>query len=262
MLDSSSACSAATLAIKWLGHATVQLEVDGVRVLTDPVLRDRVGPLVRIAPSLGPDAVGPVDCVLLSHLHYDHTDIPTLRSLARSGPIIAPYPARDWLIATGLPDVQELHPGDEIDVSGLRVAATPAIHDRRRRPFGPAADPVGYTIRGSYTTYFAGDTDLFPEMAELRGLVDVALVPVSGWGSRLGPGHLNPERAAAALALIAPAVAVPIHWGTYALRTRVGRGVASDRPALEFAAHAQQYAPSVEVRVLAPGGQTTITRFG
>src|ERR1700733_1662316 len=100
------------VAITWLGHATVLIEIDGVRMITDPVLRDRIGPLVRIAPDV--HVVGTGDCVLLSHLHADHTDVPTLRALDRSGPVIAPYPSREWLCGRGLRDVRELHPGGEI----------------------------------------------------------------------------------------------------------------------------------------------------
>jgi L-ascorbate metabolism protein UlaG (beta-lactamase superfamily) len=244
------------LAITWLGHATVLVEIDGVRIITDPVLRRRIGPLVRIAPDA--HFAGPVDCVLLSHLHADHADLTTLRSLDRSGPLLAPYPSGEWLTRCGLRDVRELHPGAEIGVGGLRVAATAAVHDPRRRPFGPAAEPVGYVIRGSSAVYFAGDTDLFPAMAELRGAVDVALLPVWGWGASVGAGHLDPRSAAEAAALIAPAVAIPIHWGTFALARPARRASDPERPAREFAELTRRYAPRVDVRVLAPGERTTL----
>jgi L-ascorbate metabolism protein UlaG (beta-lactamase superfamily) len=254
----SSAATAPPLSITWLGHATVLIELDGVRLITDPAIRNRIGPLVRVAPPIEPDTLGPVDCVLLSHLHADHTDIPSLHRLTRSGPIVVPAGAREWLTTNhGLRDVRELRPGEELGICGLRICATPATHASTRRPFGPAAEPVGYVIRGSSATYFAGDTDVFAAMAGMRDSIDVALLPVWGWGPRLGPGHLNPERAAAAVALIAPAVAIPIHWGTFALPGPVTRRAGrSDRPALQFAALAQRYAPNVEVRVLAPGGRT------
>ncbi len=243
------------LVITWLGHATVLVEMDGIRVITDPVLRDRVGPLVRIAPSVRP--IGSVNCVLLSHLHADHADLPTLRALDRSGPVLAPYGARAWLNANGVQDVRELCPGGAIGVGGLRIAATAAVHDSRRRPFGPAAEPLGYLIRGSRSVYFAGDTDLFMAMSELRGTVDVALLPVWGWGGSVGAGHLDPERAAQAAALIAPGVCVPIHWGTFALPRPARRLVDPARPAREFAALTKRYASEVEVRLLAPGDRTT-----
>ncbi|HTT27260.1 MAG TPA: MBL fold metallo-hydrolase [Solirubrobacteraceae bacterium] len=251
-----SGTSSSGVAITWLGHATVLVEIDGRRVITDPVLRHRVGPLVRIAPDA--PAPGPVDCVLLSHLHADHTDLPTLRALERSGPVLVPYPAREWLTERGLGDVRDLRPGDEIGVGGLRITATAAVHDPRRRPLGPAATPAGYVIRGSSAVYFAGDTDLFAGMAELRGAVDVALLPVWGWGARVGAGHLDPRSAAEAAALIAPAVAIPIHWGTFALARPARRAADPGRPAREFAAFTKQYAPAVEVRVLAPGERTAL----
>jgi L-ascorbate metabolism protein UlaG (beta-lactamase superfamily) len=253
---SASDATSNALAITWLGHATVLVEIDGVRALTDPVLRDRIGPLVRIVPRA--QDVGPVDCVLLSHLHLDHTDLPTLRALDRSGPLLAPYPARQWLARNGLHDVRELHPGSELGVGGLRIAATAAVHEHRRRPFGPAAEPVGYLIRGSSAVYFAGDTDLFAGMAELRGAVDVALLPVWGWGASVGAGHLDPKSAAEAAALIAPAVAIPIHWGTFALARPARRAPDPERPAREFAEFTKRYAPGVDVRVLAPGERTTL----
>jgi L-ascorbate metabolism protein UlaG (beta-lactamase superfamily) len=244
------------LAITWLGHATVLIEIDGFRVITDPVLRDRVGPLVRIGPR--PRPPGAVDCVLLSHLHADHTDLPSLRALSRSGPVLAPRPAQAWLNAKGVRRVRELVPGDVVSAGGLRISATVARHDSRRHPFGPRAEPIGYVIRGSSSVYFAGDTDLFLDMAQLRGSVDVALLPVWGWGPGVGAGHLDPHSAAAAVALIAPAVAIPIHWGTFALPRPVRRLADPSRPARDFEALTAQYSPSTEVRVLHPGQRTTL----
>jgi L-ascorbate metabolism protein UlaG (beta-lactamase superfamily) len=248
---SSVAVTGAELAITWLGHATILIEMDGLRILTDPVLRRRIGPLVRVVPP--PDTVGTVDGVLISHLHADHADVRSLRAVHCRGPFVAPHPGKTWLSGRGLAGAVDLRAGEELGVGSLRVIATPATHDRRRWWFGPAADPVGYLIRGSSSVYFAGDTDLFLAMAELRGQVDVALLPVWGWGSRLPAGHLNPESAAAATGLIAPAVAIPIHWGTYAMTRASRRAEDRERPAREFAAYAKRYAPAVEVRTLAPG---------
>ena len=166
--------------------------------------------------------------------------------------------AQCWLTGRGLRDVRELHPGAEIGVGGLQVAVTAAVHDPRRRPFGPAAEPVGYVIRGSRAVYFAGDTDLFPGMGELRGAVDVALLPVWGWGASVGAGHIDPRSAAEAAALIAPSVAIPIHGGTFALARPARRAADPERPAREFAELTRRYAPGVDVRVLAPGERTTL----
>lgn len=247
------------MVISWLGHATVVIELDGVTLITDPVLRDRVGPLVRIAPPPGGiDSPRGIDGVLLSHLHADHADLPSLRELARSARVVAPDGAVAWLAGRGVHDVRGVHAGSEVEIGAVRVRATPAVHDPRRHPLGPRAEPVGYLVTGSRSVYFAGDTDLFDELEELHGSVTVALLPVWGWGPSLGAGHLDPERAARAAALIEPEVAIPIHWGTFAPRWPGGRPVDPEQPALEFARLAKRHAPSVEVRVLRPGERTEL----
>jgi L-ascorbate metabolism protein UlaG (beta-lactamase superfamily) len=101
--------------------------------------------------------------------------------------------------------------------------------------------------------WFAGDTDLDPAMSELRGRVELALVPVWGWGPSLGPGHLDPRRAADVLALVEPAVAIPIHWGTF-LPIGSRRTDLLITPPREFVRHAAEVAASTRVEVLSPGG--------
>ena len=122
-----------------------------------------------------------------------------------------------------------------------------AEHDGGRGPLG-ASGELGFVIAGSQTVYFAGDTDLFDELAAL-GAVDLALVPVAGWGAKVGPGHLDPERAAEAVRLLRPKVAVPIHWGTLA---PIGRVPDTESPH-EFARLVAEHASDVDVRILAPG---------
>jgi L-ascorbate metabolism protein UlaG (beta-lactamase superfamily) len=239
--------------VTWLGHATVVVGAGGTRVVTDPVLRTRVGPLVRIVPPIEPEALDGIDAVLLSHLHADHADAPSLRRLAGSTPVLAPRGSGKWLAARGAREVHEMSPGDETRVGDLHVLATPAHHDARR-PFSRSrAEPIGFVARASRSVYFAGDTDLFAGMGEAAGSVDVALLPVWGWGPSLGPGHLNPERAASAVAELGPGIAVPIHWGTFALHRPGPRLRDPEQPALEFAKLAAERAPGVEVRVLRPG---------
>ncbi|HUO69740.1 MAG TPA: MBL fold metallo-hydrolase [Solirubrobacteraceae bacterium] len=246
------------IAITWVGHATVLIELDGVRLLTDPVVRARVGPLRRIAPPVDLVALRALDGVLLSHLHADHVDLASLRDVARDVPVFVPAPAAQWLMQRGLHGAQDLSPGADVAVQAVRISAVPAAHDARRGPLGPAADPIGYVVSGSRSTYFAGDTDLFDGMAQLRGRVDIALLPVAGWGPRLGPGHLNPERAARAAAIIAPAVAIPIHWGTLAPAwTR--RPEDPEAPVRAFLSCMAELAPDVAVRVLAPGERVDLS---
>jgi L-ascorbate metabolism protein UlaG (beta-lactamase superfamily) len=236
----------------------VLLEVDGLRVLTDPVVRGRVGPLVRIAAAVDAGVPGRVDVVALSHLHADHADLPTLRGLDRSGPLLAPFGAGGWLRRAGLKEVQDLRAGEAISIGEVSVTATPAVHDGRRRPFGPVADAVGYIVAGSRRVYFAGDTDLFEGMRELGGEIDLALLPVWGWGPDVGEGHLDPDRAAQAVAMLRPRVAIPIHWGTFALPWAARRAGDPAWPARRFAELVGERAPSAEVRVLAPGERTEL----
>jgi L-ascorbate metabolism protein UlaG (beta-lactamase superfamily) len=193
------------------------------------------------------------DAALISHLHLDHLHAPSLRRLAPAA-IVAPRGARRFLPRA--PRVVEVGEGDEVGIGALRVRAVHADHDGRRMPGRAPAPALGYLVLGSRVVYFAGDTGLFPEMADLAAAaIDVALLPVAGWAATLGPGHLDPEAAARALLLLRPRRAVPIHWGTYAgAWTRRGRPPAflADPPR-EFAAHAARLAPGVDVVVLAPG---------
>jgi L-ascorbate metabolism protein UlaG (beta-lactamase superfamily) len=201
----------------------------------------------RIVPAFD----GPLrpDAILLSHAHHDHLDVPSLRRFAAT--VYAPPAAAD-IARRACPDVVAVEPGGRVRIGGLEIAATEAVHDGRRLPVGPARDAVGFLVSGSARVYFAGDTDVFDGMRALSPNLDIALLPVWGWGPRVGPGHMDPEGAAKAAALLEPRVAVPIHWGTYAA-PRVWWRPDPARFAREFAELAGSYAPGVAVKVLAPG---------
>jgi L-ascorbate metabolism protein UlaG (beta-lactamase superfamily) len=246
------------LEIAWLGHATALVELDGVRLLTDPLLRGRAGPLVRIVPPVDPADTRAIDAVLLSHLHADHADPASLKRVERLGPLLAPAGAGRWLRRRGQRDVHEVRAGDQVQVGDLTVVAVPAEHDHGRYPLGPRAEPVGFVIRGTRAVHFAGDTDLYENMADLRGTIDVALVPVWGWGPTLGPGHLDPARAVRAVQLMGARIAIPIHWGTFAMPRLVRGRVRGEEPAREFAEIAARETPDVDVRVLQPGERTSV----
>jgi L-ascorbate metabolism protein UlaG (beta-lactamase superfamily) len=249
-----------SLAVTWVGHASVLIELDGVRLLTDPVLGGRAGPLVRIAPSVRAEVGDDLDAVLISHLHADHADARSLRRVGRRARILAPPGAARWLARKGMESTEELTPGETISVGAVRVSATHAAHDGRRWPLGAAAAAIGFVAEGSQSCYFAGDTDLYPQMSELTGRIDLALLPVWGWGSNAGAGHLDPVRASAAARIIAPRVVVPIHWGTLARGWPFPRPADPARPVRRFIQLMRADAPSVEVRVLAPGERTQLRR--
>jgi L-ascorbate metabolism protein UlaG (beta-lactamase superfamily) len=247
--------------VRWIGHATVLITLDGTRLLTDPLLRRRVAHLRRRVPVV-PDALAGVDAVLLSHAHHDHLDLPSLRRLGPSLPIVAPRGLGPLLRRQGFTRVHEVVEGDVHEVGGLQIQATFAAHDGARPPRPARAAALGYAVLGTRRIYFAGDTDLFPGMDGLVPDLDVALLPIWGWGPTLGRGeHLDPERAADALALLRPRIAVPIHWGTYApmyLGVREAPAFLST-PRDAFLRAVAAKAPDVEVRLLAPGEVLALT---
>ena len=257
----TSETTTSTLAVTFVGHATVLLEVDGRRILTDPLLRLHVGPLIRRSPVPPASIHSDLDAVVISHAHIDHLDVPSLRLIDKTTPVLAPRATEKLLRRLGFADVTEMEPGQSRDIGGgVVVTATPADHGATRHPLAEEGNALGYIVRGGLSAYFAGDTGLFDEMADLAGDLDVALLPVGGWGPRLPDDHLNPLTAARALALLQPRVAVPIHWGTLyppwlppLFNSKFGTWPAS------FARYAAHLAPAVEVRALEPG-ETTLVR--
>lgn len=201
----------------WVGHSTVLLELGGARILTDPLLRRRLGPLRRRRDLPVHHHVEDVDVVLLSHLHHDHADLPSLRRVGHV-PVVTDPLNRPWL------DKHRLIVGDAAAdewrplAPGVEVLLVRADHEARPMPHRPNG-ATGMLLRGGgVVVWFAGDTSLHPDMgrlAELAGApVDLALLPVGGWGPRLSAGHMGPVEAADAAARCGARHVLPIHYGT------------------------------------------------
>ncbi|MCR6032669.1 MBL fold metallo-hydrolase [Nocardioides sp. zg-579] len=201
------------LAVTWWGHASATVELAGLRVATDPLHVRRLLHLVRHGPLPAAPAYV-ADLVVLSHLHLDHLHVPTLRRMAPGSVVLVPR-GGESLVPPGH-DVRPVVPGEEVVAAGARVQVLPADHDGRRLPGSSLRGPaLGFRIEHrEVSLWYPGDTGPRQDLAGV-GAVDLALVPVGGWGPTLGAGHLDPDQAAAAVTEVGARWAVPVHWGTF-----------------------------------------------
>lgn len=250
--------------INYIGHATILVDIGRIRVLTDPVLRDRIFFLQRHGHNPAPDILShrAADVVLISHMHYDHADLPSLRQLPPTTRVIAPYGSGRYLERWAGVQVHEMREGDRVRIADVEITALPANHGAGHSGYRPAGC-LGYALRNRLSVYFAGDTDLFEGMYDVGREfdLDLALLPVWGYSYRVGPGHLTPLTAAQALRRLRPRMAVPIHWGALRLPGPYALWEGIDhmhQPPHSFAAHAKALVPETEVRVLQPGEWMTL----
>ena len=245
----------------WLGHSTVLLEIDGLRVLTDPVWGERVSPL----PFAGPrrfhpapaqiEQLPPLDAVVISHDHYDHLDYPSILRLAPLGvPFITSLGVGAHLEAWGVPPerITELDWWESVEVGALTVTAAPSQHFSGRG----VGDRNGtlwsaMVLRGPrHAVFFSGDTGLTQEYEEIRqrlGPFDLVMLEVGAWHPSWGDIHLGPENALRAHALLGGGAFLPVHWGTFNLAIH-----AWDEPAETLVKLAPSSAPLVMPRLGQP----------
>lgn len=243
----------------WLGHSTVLLEIDGVRILTDPVWGERASPLgfagpKRFQPIPVPvSALADVDLVLVSHDHYDHLDYPTIKQLVASDvPFVTSLGVGAHLEAWGIAPsrITELDWWDGVRVanSDVVVTATPSQHFSGRT-IGARNTTLwsGFAVRGDrHAVFFSGDTGLTEEYRDIRdrlGPFDLVLLEVGAFHPGWGDIHLGPERALKAHALLGGGLLLPVHWGTFSLATH-----AWDDPAEQLVTRA----PRLGVRLAMP----------
>jgi L-ascorbate metabolism protein UlaG (beta-lactamase superfamily) len=246
--------------LTWWGHSTSTWLDQSTSVLFDPVLTARLGHLRRVRGAVPPQEAAHTDLVLISHLHTDHMHLPSLRLVTPSAVLITPAGSRRLLMpitARGL-EVREVAPGDLVEVAGLRVRVLAADHDGRRYPGSPHRGPaLGYLVEGSRRCWYPGDTG--PEFADPDvGHIDIALVPVGGWGPNLGRGHLDARQAAEAVRRVPLDRAVPVHWGTWWPIGLPQRQDLIDLPATAFAHHVARLAPATKVHLLQHGQSLTL----
>jgi len=243
----------------WLGHSTVLIEIDGLRVLTDPVWGARASPSSLVGPrrfqpvpvALG--ALPPIDLILISHDHYDHLDYPTIRKLrALDAPLVTSLGVGAHLEAWGIaPErIVELDWWESWSLPGAELTVTAA----------PSQHFSGRTVKARNTTlwsslvirtrrhavFFSGDTGLTSEYASIRerlGPFDLVMLEVGAWHPAWGDMHLGPENALEAHTLLGGGPFLPIHWGTFALAMHAWDQPAETLFALGVAAGAQLLMP-------------------
>jgi L-ascorbate metabolism protein UlaG (beta-lactamase superfamily) len=221
------------LRITWLGHSTVLVEIDGVRVLTDPVWGDRASPMSfagpkRFHPAPVPiSSLPPLDAVIISHDHYDHLDHPTILELVKLDvPFVTSLGVGAHLEAWGVPAARiiELDWWEQTTLprGGVSITAAPSQHfsgrslgDRNRTAWS------SFQVRGpKHAFFFSGDTGLTPEYKEIRdrlGPSDLVMLEVGAFHPAWGDIHLGPENALAAHQLLGGGAFLPVHWGTFNL---------------------------------------------
>jgi L-ascorbate metabolism protein UlaG (beta-lactamase superfamily) len=208
--------------ITYWGHATTLIELDGVRILTDPVLRNFLKGLRR-AVEVTPIAADllPLHLIAISHAHYDHLDRPSLKRLPPDTPLLLPPGHARIARRLGFPLVGDLRSGESVRIGPVEVVAVPAKHVGGRSPLNPRGTPHGFIFRGSRATvYFAGDTGFFSGLRTIgtRFRPDAALLPIGGYRPLFKKWlrmHLSPAEAVEAIPLLGARVVVPIHWGTF-----------------------------------------------
>lgn len=219
------------LRITWLGHSSQLIEIDGARILFDPVWGERAspsrffGPKRFHRPPLPLEELPDVDAVIISHDHYDHLDEPTMRKLAGvETTFVTPLAVGAHLEAWGVPAerIVELDWWESFEVAGLRLVATPARHfsgrgltDRDRTLW------AGWAVLGpEHRVFFSGDSALFPGFAEIGerlGPFDATMLETGAYNQAWADVHMGPEQAVQAHRMLRGDLMLPVHWGTFNL---------------------------------------------
>ncbi len=218
------------LRTRWFGHASVLAEIDGARMMTDPVLSQRVSPLVSVgpkrfhAPPVSLDDLSGIDFVVISHDHYDHLDMATIRHLAKQGTHffvglgIGAHLER-WAVPPA--QIHEMDWWNEAEFKGVKIVCTPARHYSGRKRMDNSTLWASWVVKGpSHSIYFSGDTGYAEHFSEIKkrfGAVDMTFMKVGAYGDTWLDIHMNPESAVRAHLDLGAKTMLPVHWATFDL---------------------------------------------
>lgn len=227
---------AGDIAVTWFGHSSVLIEIDGRRVLTDPVWSNRVSPSPLVGPArlhpvpVAAEALPPIDAVLISHDHYDHLDRDTIKILldTQTAPFVVPVGVGSHLRRWNVPDnrIVELDWDQATDVAGLTLTCTEARHFSGRGLVRDTTQWASWSIAGpDHRAFFGGDTGYTPQFStigESYGPFDVTLLPVGAYNEQWRDIHMNPEEAVQAHVDLqgtdaGRGIVIPVHWATFNL---------------------------------------------
>lgn len=259
--QSPPALDGAAAAVTFIGHATFLIQTAAGNLLTDPMYSERAGPFGVLGPrrvrqpAIEFDDLPPISTVLLSHNHYDHCDLPTLRKLAqRFDPVVVTTMGNGRLVrSAGIRRVEELDWWDHATSGALPIALTPAQHFSARTPFDRNRSLWGGFVltAADRRIYFAGDTayaGFFRDIAQRLGPVDLALLPIGAYEPRwfMQSVHMNPAEAVQAHLDLGAPESIGMHFGTFQL---TAEGI--DEPIRDLtAACLERNVPSSSFRVL------------
>lgn len=223
--------------ITWMGHSSLLIEVDGKRLLTDPVWGPRasfskyVGPKRFFSPPIALQHLPPLDGIIISHDHYDHLDYPTMRQLVTgSVPIFCPLGVGAHLLKWGMAKsrITELDWGDTAQVGDLSITATPARHFSGRGIVNRNQTLwASFVLKGpQHTLFYGADSGWFPGFADIGesfGPFDLTMLEIGAYGSGWPDIHMGPDHAANAHKALRGKLMMPIHWGTFNLALHAWR---------------------------------------
>lgn len=202
------------------GHATVLIQSGKAKILADPNLSSRVWTARRKSkPGVTQSQLETVNLVLISHGHYDHLDLPTVKRINRSATVIVPAGLDGYFRRSGFRDIRVMSWWEQATVHGTRIIAVPANHMKGRHPLRNSLYQ-GYVIDGGCQIYFAGDTGWFGGFEEIGDIfrLDAALLPIGAYKPWSAFGHhMTPEDSIKALIHLKAKLMIPIHWGAFRL---------------------------------------------